>query len=165
MKRNATHLVSGLVDNGVFHRLRFDWPDSFYATNAIKTYLPESEGKRADQVSPELFDQHAATWRDELDAMAQHGALPHLVVIFGEPPWKQAWSAFKPPQANGYKHLRVLDYKYADGFHFANRLRLGGANGEQTTLLVRLRHPSSRTKKGSVSWLLAQEDFWTLAKA
>lgn len=157
VKRNATRLVAGLVDNGVFEGLRFHWPDSFY----------EAEGKRADQVSPEMFDQHAATWRDELDAMAEHGALPHLIVIFGEPFWKHAWSAFKPPRANGFEHLRVLDYRHTDGpsLHFVNRLRLGGANGDQTTLLVHLRHPSSRTRKGSVSWLLAQEDFWTLAKA
>lgn len=166
VKRNATRLVSGLVDNGIFDGLRFEWPDSFYATNAIKTYLPESEGKRADQVSSELFDQHAATWRDELDAMAQHGALPHLIVIFGEPFWKHAWSAFKPPHLDAYEHLRVLDYRHTDGpsLHFGNRLRLGGANGELTTLLVRLRHPSSRTQKGSVSWLLGQDDFWMLAK-
>lgn len=167
VKRNATRLVSGLVDNGIFDGLRFEWPDSFYATNAIKTYLPECQGKRADQVSPELFAQHAATWREELDAMAEHGALPHLVVIFGEPFWRNAWSAFRLPHVDAYQHLRVLDYRHADGpsLHFVNRLGLGGVSGEQTTLLVRLRHPSSRTLKGSLSWLLGQEDFWSLAKA
>lgn len=166
-KKHAMALASALTERADWLRgQKVVWPDSFYATNAIKTYLPEAEGKRADQVSPELFDQHAATWRNELDAMAEHGALPHLIVIFGEPFWAHAWSAFKPPHADGYKHLRVLDYRHTDGpsLHFVNRLRLGGANGEQTTLLVRLRHPSSRTKKGSVSWLLGQGDFWTLAK-
>lgn len=161
VKRNTTRLVSGLVDNGLFEGLRFDWPASFYGTNAIKAYLPEAEGKRADQVASQLFAEHASTWRDELDLMAEHGALPQLIVIFGEPFWAHACSSFRAPHAKAYQHLRVLDYEHAPGpsLHFANRLRLGGANGEQTTFLVRLRHPSSRTKKGSVKWLLGQDDF------
>lgn len=167
-KEQATSLAAALAERAEWPRgQKIVWPDSFYATNAIKTYLPEADGKRADQVSPELFEQHAATWRDELDAMAEHGALPHLIVIFGEPFWRHAWSAFKPPHVDAYNQLRVLDYRHTEGpsLHFVNRLRLGDASGEQTTLLVRLRHPSSRTRKGSVSWLLAQEDFWSLVKA
>jgi hypothetical protein len=167
VKEEATNLAAALVDRSeALHGMKLVWPDSFYATNAIKTYLPEADGKRADQVSPEPPDEHASTWRDELDAIAEHGALPHLIVIFGEPFWKHAWSAFKPPHSDNYKHLRVLDHQHTNGpsLHFVNRLRPGGANGEQTALLVRLRHPSSRTKKGSVSWLLAQKDPWSLAK-
>lgn len=28
--------------------------------------------------------------------MAQHGVLPHLVVVFGQQPWLTAWQAFCP---------------------------------------------------------------------
>lgn len=167
VKKQAVNLAAALVERSESLRgKKLVWPGSFYATNAIKTYLPEAEGKRADQVQPEMFTEHATTWRGELDLMAQHEALPHLIVLFGEPFWKHAWSAFRPPHADNYKHLRVLEYRHTDGpsLHHVNRLRLGGANGEQTTLLVRLRHPSSRTKRGSVSWLLGQDDFWALAK-
>ena len=45
---------------------RFDGLESCWATNAIKTYLPEATGKNAHQVPPEAFDRDAAIWRREI---------------------------------------------------------------------------------------------------
>lgn len=167
VKAQSLELASALVEKlPHLTNLNFAWPGSLYATNAIKTYLPEAEGKKSEQVPPEMFAEHASTWRQEVDLLAEHGALPNLIVIFGAQFWPHACASFKPPHSDNYKHLRVLEYQHATGpcLRFANRLTLQGANGRQTTLLVRLRHPSARTNVGSARWLLAQEEFWTLAR-
>lgn len=161
-RKHATALVTTLRERGVLAPSHFEWPGSFYGTNAIKTYLPQDRGKRSDEVPASLFEQHAIVWRAELDAMAEHAVLPHVVVVFGEPFWAHAVASLRPPHVDRYEHLQVQHFRHATGpsLHFVNRFRVAGTAGEQTMLLVRLRHPSARTKIGSVEWLVANDDFW-----
>lgn len=93
--------------------------------------------------------------------MAQHGALPHLLVVFGEPPWETAWQAFCPSPTGTKSGLVVTSYRNPAGaaHHHANLIGVGLDGGRHDLLLVRLRHPSGRTPKGSPSWLLKQADF------
>jgi len=154
------------TDGAIFHGRRFHGPGSVYATNAVKVYLPESTGKKAAQVGPEHFERHREQWHRELQTMAQHGVLPHLLVVFGELPWPTAWQAFSPSPTETKSGLVVRSFHNAKGpsQHHANLIGVELEGGRQHELvLVRLRHPSGRTPKGSPSWLLKQPDFKGLA--
>jgi hypothetical protein len=137
------------------------WPDSFYATNAIKVHMKEAQGKRADQITEEMFDEHLPTWHQELDMMAEHGVLPHVIAIFGKPFWSRACASLRLVQSERHpQHLRLLKFEPISGecFHFANLVRFAGSGGEQDALLVRVRHPAARTKMGSARWLLGHPE-------
>ncbi|HZU84428.1 MAG TPA: hypothetical protein VE987_15970 [Polyangiaceae bacterium] len=54
----------------------FAGKDSIYLTNAVKVYVREAEGKRADQLSESNFTAHIEQWRDELDAMGRRERSP-----------------------------------------------------------------------------------------
>jgi hypothetical protein len=135
-----------------------------YLTNAVKVYIPDNEGKRADQLSDDQLTAHCDQWRDELDALAVANAFPHLIAIIGEPFWKHACASFQRPQ---FEWLRVDSYESCAGrsLHYANRIVVGTTRGAHSTLLVRLRHPAGRSRTGSPSWLLRQPDFIKLASA
>ena len=157
IRAEATELLTGVTQRrGSFAGRSFSWPESCYSTNAIKVHLPDDSGKRADQVANSLFDEHLSTWYAELDLMAKHGVLPHVIAIFGRPFWSRACDSLRPQSATGYQHLQVTEYQHSTGasLHFVNRVLLLGGN---ELLLVRLRHTSSRT--GSARWLLAQPEF------
>lgn len=162
MRRDAEKILDALTRlDGPFKGSDFSWPGSCYATNAIKVHLRDAEGKRADQVSESLFDDHMGTWYAELDLMAEYGVLPHVIMIFGEPFWSRACDSFRAESARKYQHLRVARYQHYPGpcLHHVNRLRLVGAAGLQDTLLLKLRHPAGRTMRGSAQWLLVQDAF------
>lgn len=81
--KNVAALAGALTADGViFQGRRFHGQESLYATNAVKVYLPASTGKQA-QLNPADFERHRDQWHQELQAMRQHGVLPHLVVVFG----------------------------------------------------------------------------------
>lgn len=138
---------------------------SIFLTNAVKVYVRVSEGKRADQLSASHFVRHLDQWRDELDAMADNGVLPHVVAILGDPFWKYACDSFRltPP----FRRFSVKAYRWckAASLHFANRVTLEMNGRNQELLLVRLRHPAGRSRSGSPKWLFEQEDFRQLASA
>lgn len=163
--KNGLALAEALARrSALFANLQPRWPDAFYGTNAVKVYLREEEGKKAHQVGREVFDRHVPQWRAELDLMAKHRVLPHLIIIFGAPFWSRAWRSFGSRQADGFESMSVIDYEPAAGKarHYANRVRLSAGDEEHELLLVRLRHPAARTKKGSVRWLLDQDGFQAL---
>jgi len=154
VKREAHELTSGLTERQMFGGRVVDPLESYYATNAIKVHVQEARGKQAHQITNEMFNQHTATWRQELDLMAEHGVLPHVIAIVGKPFWGRANESLTSTQS--YQHLRVMSSDTSPGpcLHYVRRLRLAGSAGEQDALLVRIRHPSARTKKGSARWLL-----------
>lgn len=158
-------LAPALLSGGMFAGRQFHGRASVYATNAIKTYLLMSKGKHASQLDPGVFEQHHDQWHQELQVLAQHGVLPHLLVVFGLPSWPTAWQAFCPSPAGTRSGLAVRNYQTTRGpsQHRANRISIElGDDQEHELLLVRLRHPSGRTPIGSPSWLLRQPDFRAL---
>lgn len=132
--------------------------DGLYLTNAVKVYVPEETGKRADQLSSEDFERHLAQWHDELDVMSEHEVLPHVIAIIGAPFWAYACESFR---GDAFKMMKVKSYEAARRAcsHFASRIMLEVSRGEHEVLLVRLRHPAARSAKGSPKWLYEQEEF------
>lgn len=143
----------------------------FYGTNAIKVFT-EDTFKKAEALSPGDFDAYTPTWYAELDLMAKHNCLPHLIVVFGGAIWSYACSAFDPNQSvasSRYDHMRIEEYVAAGGrhspsYHWANRIVARTAAGRQTVFVVRLHHPCSRAlPRRDAEWLLSQFDFRHLA--
>jgi len=60
-----------------------------------------------------------------------------------------------------FQHLHVTKYQPSAGstLHFVNRVVLTDGDEPSEMLLVRLRHPSARTRVGSARWLLVQAQF------
>lgn len=160
--RKVRAVCKGLEGATLFRGLRFDNMASMYITNAIKVYLPESEGKRASQIERTQYDTHLDQWHDELDLLAAVGATPHLILIVGAPFWGSACAAFKRGPAGRYE---VVDHEYTAGptLHFVNRYRVRVQGGEQTVLMVRVAHPAARTRQGQPRWLLVQPEFRRVA--
>jgi hypothetical protein len=157
----AATIGRALETSECFAGLRYEGKANIFHTNAVKAFLPESEGKRSDQVAPQQFEAFASTWHAELDLMARHGVLPHVVIVFGRPFWEWAWKAFHPKTKPSFSHLEVSSFANAEneGHHFANRIEVEGAAGKQTLLLVALRHPAARAvSRATPEWLLAQDD-------
>lgn len=74
--------------------------------------------------------------------MAEHGVLPHLVIVFGRPFREGSWRAFHPEKK--------------PALHHANLIEVEGAAGKHKLALLCVRHPAARvTKKGTPEWLLA----------
>lgn len=151
--RLSQHLTGA---RGAFEGLRFAGLESSFHTNAVKSYLREEEGKRAAQLGRELLDQHAAGFRAELELLAEHGALPHVIAIFGAPFWSHAWGALK-----SLTNVRILRHEFFPGpmLDFVNRYRVQVGAHEQELVLLRLRHPAARTSEGSLDALLADPEF------
>jgi hypothetical protein len=164
--KDVDTLVRGLaVEGTLFHGRPWHGASAVYATNAVKVYLPDSEGKKASQVGPEHFERHRDQWHQELRVMAEHKALPDLIVVFGVLPWATAWQAFCPTSTGTKSGLSVSSYRNPSGpsHHHANRIVIEGGDGQvHDLLLVRLRHPAGRSPTGSPSWLLRQPDLRVL---
>jgi hypothetical protein len=54
----------------------FDPQRCLLGTNAVKTYLPETEGKDAEQLTAAHLAQHELQWRDVLQLLAGAGDAP-----------------------------------------------------------------------------------------
>jgi len=150
-----------LAEAEPFSGLTYEGKGNIFQTNAVKVYVRESEGKRSDQLDRAHFEPHVATWLAELDLMAQHGVLPHVITVFGRPFWEWAWQAFHPSFRPAFKHMAVHSFATAagEGKHFANRIEVETASGKQTIALLAVRHPSARSNsKGQPEWLVAQPD-------
>jgi hypothetical protein len=126
----------------LFAGLTFDWRKSLYVTNAVKVYVTEADGKRAEQVG-QSFAAHETQWRDEITALIDAGVPPHVVVVFG----KIFWPAF----CKSFGHEGVLaprvaarEGETADAGHRLCRITLIGGH---VMLLVRLNHPSRPARK------------------
>lgn len=77
--------------------------------------------------------RHAPTWHAELDIMAKHGVLPHVIIVFGRPFWDWAWQAY------------LIDVE--------------GAGVRHKLALLGVRHPAARaSSKSTPEWLLSLPD-------
>jgi hypothetical protein len=145
----------------------FPGAGSIFLTNAVKVYVVDSDGKRADQLRVGRFEEHLDQWHDELDAMAEAGALPHVIAIIGKPFWQLACASFiEAARSQRFRHLSISRHSGADdgrGAHFVDRFVLESKVGRQDLLLVRLRHPAARTHLCSPRWLFEQDAFREIA--
>lgn len=158
---DASAIASVLVSGSVFTGLTFRGRENIFHTNAVKEYLPATRGKRSDQVTRQDFERHVPTWHAELDIMAKHGVLPHVVIVFGRPFWEWAWKAFHPSSRPSSTHLKVHGFANAsgEGHHFANLIDLEGAGGRHHLALLALRHPAARaTSTATPEWLMSRSD-------
>jgi len=165
--KDATELARQLVPVvPAFAGLGFAGRDSIFHTNAIKVYVPEAKGKHAHQLEDADFERHVPQWHDELRMMSDAGVLPHLVLVFGGPFWRYAWPAFHPAHQASRAGLEVTGYQAGAGeaAHWATRVTIAKQGAQHELLLVRLRHPSGRTPKGSPRWLMDNTDFRTLLR-
>jgi hypothetical protein len=159
---DASTVARALADRSPnFAGLAFDGKANIFHTNAVKEYLPAAEGKQSDQLTRAHFEAHVATWHAELDVMAQHGVLPHVVIVFGRPFWEAAWQTFGPKTKPVFEHLAVHGFVNTpgEGHDHANLLEVEGSAGKHTLALLGLRHPAARaTSKATPEWLLSRND-------
>jgi hypothetical protein len=166
--RDAATIANALTANSALYSdLAFRGKDGIFHTNAIKTYLPESIGKRSDQVSPQEYLRHVPTWHAELDILAKHGVLPHVVIVFGRPFWDWAWQAFHPRYRPNFAHVKVHGFEPAsgEGLHYANLIDIEDAGGRHSLALLGVRHPAARaSSKATPEWVLSLADVRTLLR-
>lgn len=132
----------------------------------MKVFLGESH-KRSDSLSESGFRRYAATWRRELDAMAEHGVLPQLVVAFGRQFWHLVCEALRPG-LTAYEHIAITEFETCGSasdasFNHANRVGIVVRGKPTNLLLVRLSHPSARDQRRA-KWLLERDAFRRLAR-
>lgn len=141
-------------------------PDSLYATNAVKEYLPEEIGKNSSDVPKSYFEKGAEIWERELDILAKHNALPHLVIVFGSQIWPHACDSLRVEEGKiEYQNFSIGEYNHTTGpcLHFANRIEVSVGGDSQTIILARCHHPSAYPREVTPDWLLNQSDFCQLA--
>lgn len=148
--------------------LSYDFPRTVYATNAVKTWV--RAGKHSSSVTSKMLADGEGIWRSELALMAEHGVLPHLIVVLAEPFWRIACRTFRapPPGLRVHEHVSTgsAGFERSTCRHFVNRYVVQGEGGPQPLVLLRLYHPSAPKKRdrdglprGTVRWLAAQPDF------
>ena len=172
--REASALGQALASSSsLFSKLSFDADPStktgLYATNAVKEYMRGDEFKDSKSITPEILAKYRETWHAELDALANHGVLPHLIVVLGEQVWDHAWQAFHGEHHRS-KAFEVVEYETPGVFedpihHHANRLLLKAGDKTQQTLLVRFHHPSKwGPDQKRAEWILGEPNFRKLAR-
>ena len=116
-----------------------------------------------------MLAKYRPTWHQELDVLARHGVLPHLIVVLGEQVWETAWQAFHEDHRRSGA-FEVVEYTTPGEFedpihHHANRLLLKTGDTTQSTLLVRFHHPSKwGPDQKRADWLLDEPKFRELAR-
>lgn len=156
--RDASTVASSLVsDSRLFAGLAFRGKASIFHTNAIKTYLPEAIGKRSDQISPQRYVGHRATWHAEFEIMARHGVLPHVVIVFGRPFWAWAWQAFhrqyRPHRQVARQPLRRMGDEGSD-----RCLDVGGAHPCSAWIAAARQLSSSAGHCSALGWGAPRDD-------
>lgn len=160
--RELRSLTTALGSLGAFPGLTFDGEapsfQSVYLTNAVRRYLPEDIGAKAHTVPAAFFDEGAEMLGAELDMLHDHGALPHVVVIFGGAFWSRAWRAFGAQPRPTW----VADYRprarTSDLFHRLNVVEVLESGSTRPLLLVRLTHPAAPTMQWRAAELSAHPD-------
>lgn len=163
--RDVQDLAAAVLGPGSrFSARRFAGMESLYLTNAVKVYVEEAKGKRAVQLSDADYDRHLDQWHDELDAMAEHGVVPHVIAIIGDPFWSRACNSFRD---GAFARMTPKQYEWCKGscLHYVNRVTLDVGGAEHVLLLVRLRHPASRRATGAPKWLAQQPELRAMLAA
>ena len=118
--------------------------ESVYLTNAVKRWLPKSEGLRAHKAEERWFREGEPVFARELELLAARGRLPHLILVLGWRPWRHVWPRFCQPQP-----AFVRNYRSQPGplFHNLNVIDFDEFGASRRALLIRLRHPSAARYK------------------
>jgi len=133
--------------------------EAMYVTNMVKRYLPASTGRREAEVPARWLDEGAQVWRRELDLLAAHSALPHVVIVFGDFTWSRVWPAFSTSEVGGWsREYRPLD-EASPLFHHLNLVMVAEDGRERPLLLVKLTHPASASHKHRAARVVASPDF------
>lgn len=169
--READKLAREIVRHScVFPGLDYDatpTKSGYYATNAVKIFLG-AEGKTTQGMSSSDFQKYADDWHCELDVMAEHRVLPHLIVVFGDQIWEVMWRSFYPEGTDRVLHTQfeVTGYESCDCsvecYHFANRITARVGDTQHKILLARMLHPAA-VQDHRAYWLLGQPEFRRLA--
>ncbi len=167
--KEADLLARQLVQSSdLFQGLAYDGdPKSksgFYATNAVKVFLGENH-KKAHGITPDFLSQYTPTWNGELEAMATHGVMPHLIVVLGSQVWANIWQSLHPKKGFASEHFTVDAYQTCGDpcFHHANLITVSVGGRKQPILLVRMTHPAAQGDRRA-AWLLGQVAFRDLAQ-
>ena len=145
-------LADALTDSTMFAGKTYDAARCLYATNAVKVYVPEERGKQAAGLTEADFAPHVEQWHEELRALDDAGAMPHVIAVFGRVCWPYAWQAFHP-KLHGERQ-GVVDFEpiTRDAPHRINRVVVHRGSRHEL-LLVGLRHPSRGARTGTARWL------------
>jgi hypothetical protein len=143
-----------------FDGFRYAGMESLYVTNMVRRYLPPAGGKKAAQVSEALLDEGSRVWRDELDILREHNALPHVVIVFGGQIWGRAWMAFGGRvQPNGWIVSYTPCAKSSELLHHLNRVVVPEGDSQRPLLLVRVDHPAAVGDKKRAAWIVSHPEF------
>lgn len=158
--RECERLVHGMLEQLGAPGLSFDATTGLYLTNAVKRYLPYSSGHKVATVSSAWFDEGRGIWRDELRALAQADALPHVIVVFGRDAWPHVHEPLQQLCADATESAFVA-YRPRDEasplFHRLNLIDVRQGGAMRSMLLVRLNHPASPMKFNAATLLGDQE--------
>lgn len=161
----ATHLAGSKCFPGLAYDTSTVPRPGLYGTNLVKVVTGE-EHRQEGTLPASLLEEGAQTWFKELDILAKHDRMPHVVVVFGSKVWDSVWKAFHSGHEAfpTYQNLKIQHYfpveQGSPVYHNLNRVELENSVGTQTTLLVRLHHPSARhADKHDAAWLIRQPDF------
>jgi len=155
----ATALAASPGFAGLRYRGEEDGRASLYATNAVKRYLPTREGKRSTRVPSTYLEEGTRVWGGELQAMADHDALPHLIVVFGSRWWRPAWRSLGGPARPSWVRDSRSTPKPSPLHSRLNRLVLTERGEERPVLVVRLRHPAAYSPRWGAEEVAGHADF------
>jgi hypothetical protein len=167
--READRLAAQLTASELFGGLEHDRDPAsktgLYGTNAVKVFLGQKYKKSSGLEA--LLPDYALSWHHELEAMAEYGVLPHLLIVLGSQIWGTIWRSLHPSHGLVSDHFKIAAYKTCGGkddpcYHHANRIVLSVKERPHTIILVRLTHPAAQDDRRG-KWLLAQPNFRILA--
>jgi hypothetical protein len=135
--------------------------DGLYVTNAVKRFLPEQTGKQAAHVEQDWFDEGRTVWKQELQRLANAGALPHAIMVFGarswEPVWRTLWELCEDQNEPAFIRYRSMP-SGSPLYHRLNTVDVATPSGQRPLLLFRPDHAST-SRKTTVSSLFAMPEF------
>lgn len=162
-RADCDELAAGLIKIPAteFEGLHFDRFAGRYVTNAVKRFVPKARGRYAADVDEELLSEGSAVWRDELRALEDHGALPHVIAVFGQRAWGPTCNVLgalcSDPHASAFVAYEPLPQQ-SDLFHRMNVVTLRERGTLRRCLVVRLDHPAARRRRGA-AWIVAHPEF------
>ncbi len=163
VRRECAALAGGCTaaPGSRFARCEYRDPQSLYVTNAVKRYLPWKSGRYAAALEQTSFDEGGPIWRDELRTMAAHGALPHLVVVFGARAWWPTCSVLlelcEDPREPAFVRYEPRETT-SPLFHRLNVITVAAGATHRPCVVVRLDHPASRPR-WTAARMLADAEF------
>ena len=141
----------------------FESPDGLYGTNAVKRFLPFKTGRWASQVDAKWFAEGSEIWREELRLLADHGALPHVIVVFGARAWWPTCSVLLDLCTDAAEEGHFVLYKAmpetSEVFHRLSVIHVREGGKVRPCVVVRLDHPAAHRRRWNAARMLEQPEF------